>query len=144
MTTLWLRKLPISSEEVIAIDAEGMEKGGKFIHFNREAYFIPLKEINNKRFGTPLNNFRVSQLDHIDQGKPFVRLPSDEKPYLGPEGVSVTHPHLWAPEDMMVVCLAGLGIEGYKGRNRLELELEKTKARKEGRSLVPSEYLISS
>ena len=142
LTTLLLRKLPLSSEEVVAVDAEGIEKAEKFIHFNREAYFIPLKEINNKRFGTPLFDFRVSQLGSVLDGRPFVRQPRDEKPYLGPEGVTSSYQHLWAPEDMMVACLAGLGLEGYRGRNRLELELEKTRARKDKRSLVPSEYLI--
>ena len=83
-----------------------MEKQERFIHFNRETYLIPLEEVINKKFGTPLNNFQVFQLDRVENGIPYIKTPTHEPPYLGPEGFSVTHPHLWAPEDMMVNCLS--------------------------------------
>ena len=142
LSTLWPRRLPLFKDEVFPIDTEGMQKGERFIHFNREAYLIPLEEIAQKKFGTPLNNFEVFQLDRIENGVPRVKTPSYVQSYLGPEGVSVNHPHLWAPEDMMVNCLRSLNVAGYKGQRGLELELEKIKVRKEGRSLVPKEYLV--
>lgn len=144
LSTLWPRKLPLHGNEVVPIDTEGMEKQGKFIHFNREAYLIPLEEIVNKKFGTPLNKFEVYQLDKVESGIPQVKTPFYSQPYLGPEGVAVTNPHIWAPEDMMVNCLRSLDVAGYRGSDGLQLELEKIKSRKDNRSLVPREYLVNS
>ncbi|MBI2631636.1 hypothetical protein HYW75_01395 [Candidatus Pacearchaeota archaeon] len=117
---------------------------GEFRHFNRESFFIPLEEIIDKQFGTPLNNFRVFQLDRIESGTPYVKTPSYEPPYFGPEKVVVNNPHLWSPEDMMDNCLRSLGVHGYKGRGALQLGLQKIKARRDKKSLVPEEYLVKT
>lgn len=142
LSALWIKKIPVYSQEVIPIDSEGMMKGDRFIHFNREAYLIPVSEISGKNFGEPLQKFEVYQLDKTDNGIPVVKIP-DYKDFLGPEKVKVNNPHLWAPEDMMVSCLRNLNIECYKGKEGIELELEKTKAKKAGRSLVSKEYLTA-
>lgn len=144
LSTLWTRRLPLSSDEVVPIDTEGMVIKGEFRHFNRESFFIPLEEIIDKQFGTPLNNFRVFQLDRIESGTPYVKTPSYEPPYFGPEKVVVNNPHLWSPEDMMDNCLRSLGVHGYKGRGALQLGLQKIKARRDKKSLVPEEYLVKT
>ncbi len=47
---LFLRRLPLFSEEILPIDAEGMTKNdGRFIHFNRESYIISLDDLRGKK-----------------------------------------------------------------------------------------------
>lgn len=140
LTALQIRKLPLSVEDVIPIDAEGMiSNEGNFIHFNRESYFLRQDELERKDFGEILKNPRVYQTK-IENGVPRVFTPEYREPLYGPEKILVRHPHVWAPEDMLVTCLDGLGVDGYKGR-KYEIELWKTKTKLEGKSLLPSDVL---
>lgn len=52
------------------------------------------------------------------------------------------NPHIWAPEDLLTTCLDGLGLEGYKGKKH-DMELWKLKSRRNGKSLIPQEFLAS-
>jgi hypothetical protein len=135
-----VRLMPISSEEILPIDTEGMMKGDRFIHFNRESYFIPLSDLQNKPFGTPMTNPRVYQ-SRIENGVPVVYTPEYQKPFLGPDGVEVTRPHIWAPENHTTVCLDALGVPGYFGK-RLDIELWKNQCRLNGTPMVPEEFLV--
>jgi len=139
LTALQIRKLPLSAEDIIPIDTEGMVKDGKFVHFNRESYVISKEEISNKPFGTILEAPRVFQTSIIDN-KPNVYTPSYNPPYLGPDRIPVISPHVFAPEEMLTACLDGLNVEGYKGK-KLEIELWKEKTKLEGRSLLPEKVL---
>ncbi|MBR9704938.1 hypothetical protein GOV12_05990 [Candidatus Pacearchaeota archaeon] len=132
-----IRKIPFSSQEVLPIDAEGMPKGDKWLHFNRESYLIHPDEIKNKSFGTPLDNPRVFQTQIIS-GQPIITTPDYNPPFLGPDAIEVIHPHIWAPENHLTVCLDALEVPGY---NRLRCELEKEKQKLEGKSLIPDEFL---
>ena len=144
---LFLRRLPFSSEEVLPVDAEGMMKGNRFIHFNRESYMVSLEDLRGKKpFESILENAEVYQTKIVD-GIPQVFTPEYSPPFEGPESakisdpVQVIHPHVWAPENHLTVCLDALGVEGFKGR-RFEIELWKDKCVLEGRKLV-SRSLIS-
>ncbi|MDO8509321.1 MAG: hypothetical protein Q7S27_06600 [Nanoarchaeota archaeon] len=141
LTALQLRKLPLSVEDVLPIDGEGMMKDGKFIHFNRESYFLSPHEITYKKFGEVLDNPRVFQT-RIINGMPEIYNPQYSSPYLGPENLKVIHPHVWAPEDMLVTCLDGLGISGYKGK-KLEIEMIKTMNKLNKKNLIPEINLES-
>lgn len=141
LSALWLRKFSVSSEEVLPVDAEGMMKEGRFKHFNRESYFVSLDEIALQPFGTPLQSPRVFQT-RIEDGKPIIYTPQSLPPYYGPENVMVKHPHLWAPDDLMVACFAGLDIVNYRGKNRLDLELWKMQMKRTGRPLISEEFLV--
>lgn len=137
-----IRLMPFSSDEVLPIDAEGMMIKGQFKHFNRESYLVAVCDVANKVFGTPLENPRVYQT-RFEGGMPIVYTPEygrDQTPFLGPDGVQVTHPHIWAPENHTTVCLDALGVEGYKGR-RLSTELWKNQCKVSGKSMVPEEFL---
>ncbi len=140
INALQIRKLPLSVEDILPIDAEGVVKDDKFIHFNREAYFISLEEIKNKRFGTILEYPQVFKTD-IKNKIPNIFVPTYEKPYLGPDKVKVINPHLWAPENLLSTCLDALAIEGYKSQKH-NIELWKIKTKLEGKSLVPKEVLV--
>lgn len=135
-----IRLMDFSSEEVLPVDAEGFMKSGVFRHFNRESYFIKKSEVSNKIFGTPLLNPRVFQTK-IEKNLPIVYAPDYSKPFLGPDGLEVTHPHIWAPENHTTVCLDALDVSGYAGK-RLEIELWKNRCKLEGKSMVPEEFLI--
>ncbi len=142
LSLMQVRLMPFSSEEVLPIDAEGMMKQGRFIHFNRESYLILFSEVSGKGFGTPLKDFRVYQT-RFEGGKPIVYTPEytrEHIPFLGPDGVFVTHPHIWAPENHTTVCLDALGVPGFAGR-RLAIELWKNQCKVSGESMVPEEYL---
>lgn len=130
-------RLPFSSEEVRPIDTEGTEKDGKFIHFDRESYVINKSEIENKKFGHVLKNPKVYKT-RIENGKPTFYRPQYSEPYLGPNGVQVTNPHVWAPEDMLCRTLNAIGVEGYKW---MEMELWKEKMKLEGKSILPASVL---
>lgn len=138
-TLMQIRMLPFSSEEVIPIDAEGMAKDGKWIHFNRESYMLKFSDVENKSFGTPLENPRVSQTK-IKEGIPSVYVPEYKEPFLGPDGIAVSHPHIWAPENHTTVCLDALCIRGYY-KKRLDIELWKEKCKLEGKSMIPPQFL---
>lgn len=135
-----IRLMDFSSEEVVPVDAEGFMKAGAFKHFNRESYFIKRSDVADKQFGTPLLNPRVFQTE-IQNNLPRVYTPNYSKPFLGPDGVEVTHPHIWAPENHTTVCLDALGIPGYNGR-RLDIELWKNRCKLEGKPMVPEEFLV--
>ena len=140
INSLQIRKLPFSSEEVVPVDAEGTpKKDGGWNWFNRESYMIPISSIENRPFGSILENPRVYQT-RIVNGIPEVYTPEYNPPYLGPgielvlkDGsslpgirapVEVTHPHLFAPENLLATVLDGLGVGGYKGR---KVHIEKWK-----------------
>ncbi len=139
LTALQIRKLPLSVEEVFPIDAEGMIKDGRFVHFNRESYVLSKEEVSNKQFGTILENPRVFQTRITDDIRIYT--PSYNPPYLGPDKTPVTSPHVFAPEDMLTACLDALQIQGYKGK-KLEIELWKEKTKLEGSSLLPEAVLV--
>jgi len=137
LNVLDVLKLPFSSKEVMPIASEGTEKDGKFIHFNQESYVIHTSEIANKPFGCILENPKVYKT-RIEKGKPIIYRPDYAEPYLGPDGVQVTDPHVWAPEDMLVRTLNAIGVEGYKW---MEMELWKEKMKLEGKSILPASVL---
>jgi len=135
-----IRLMPFSSEEVLPVDTEGMMKGDRFIHFNRESYFINLADVANKPFGTPLLNPRVYQ-SRIENGIPIVYTPEYKMPFLGPDGVEVTRPHIWAPENHTTVCLDALGVPGFSGK-RLDIELWKDRCKLQGTPMIPDEFIV--
>lgn len=133
--------VPFPSTDIYPIDAEGMNgKDGNFIHFNRESYLIPLSEIANKPFGTPLKNFEVFQTK-IEKGIPHIYTPEYTAPFYGPDEKIVTHPHLWAPENHTIVCLDALGVSGFAGK-RLNIQLWKERCTLTGESMIPEEFLV--
>lgn len=134
-----IRTLPFSSKEVLPLDAEGMMKNGRFIHFNRESYIIGLDELMNKEFGDALENPEVHQVRVID-GEPHFYSPTYHSPYLGPGAIEVTHPHIWAPNNLLTRALDALGVESYKGKWK-EIELKKETYRLQGRSLISPRFL---
>lgn len=136
-----VRLLPVSSDEVSPIDAEGMIKSGKFLHFNRESYIIDQKEIENREFGSVMQSPEVYRT-RIDGGIPKLFVPSYELPYLGPDKVLVASPHIWAPDNILVVGLDALAVAGFKGK-KLEIELWKERMKFEGKSLIPKDSLAN-
>jgi hypothetical protein len=142
LSLMQIRKLPFSSEEIFPVDAEGMMgKDGKYIHFNRESYFISLSELANKPFGTPLENPRVYKTAISQDGIPSVYSPSYSQPFFGPDEKKVKNPHLFAPENHFTVCLDALNVPGFKGR-RLEWQLWKEKCTRNNICMIPKEFLI--
>lgn len=141
---LQLRQLGISSEEIYPIDAEGMIKDSKFVHFNRESFLIHPSKIESLKFGYPLEN-QIAYKTNFKNGKPEV-YPYYPEEKLGPGATPVTHSFLWAPENLLCNCLDGLGVKGFAG-NKLQIELwkEKTiltdKNRSES-SLIPEQYKV--
>ena len=138
-----LRRFPVASEEVFPIDAEGMTKpDGKFIHFNRESYVVSPDEVKTNQsgtFGRILKNPRVFRT-RFENGIPHVYTPEYTEPFLGPDSVTVVHPHVWAPENVLCRALDALGVDGYKGR-WVEIELWKERSKLEGKSLLSEEVL---
>ncbi len=61
LNILQIRRLNISSNEIIPIDIEGFVKNGRYIHFNRESFLIHPSEIQSRGFCYPLENPRVFQ-----------------------------------------------------------------------------------
>ncbi|MFA5857134.1 MAG: hypothetical protein WC867_07255 [Candidatus Pacearchaeota archaeon] len=139
LSLMQIRLLPISSEEVLPIDGEGMMIKGEWKHFNRESYILSKEEVANKPFGTPLENPRVYQT-RIENGKPIVYNPVSQEPFFGPDLIEVTNPHLWSPENHTNVCLDALGVPGFKEK-RLLKELIKIKFKIAGHSLIPQEFI---
>jgi len=140
LSLMQIRKLPISSEEILPIDAEGViGKDGAFVHFNRESYLIPLSELANKLFGTPLENPRVYQTQLTNPR--VVYHPSYSQPFYGPDEKKVTNPHLFAPENHFTVCLDALDVPGFKGK-RLDWQLWKEKCTRDKVCMIPSEFLV--
>ncbi len=141
LSLMQIRKLPLSSEEVLPIDAEGMMgQDGRYIHFNRESYLIPLSELGNKAFGTPLKNPRVYKTKISLSGIPWAYNPSYSQPFYGPDEKIVNYPHLFAPENHFTVCLDALGVPGFKNR-RLDWQLWKEKCTLDNVSMIPEEFL---
>jgi hypothetical protein len=122
LNALYRREVPLSSEEILPVDAEGMPKNGTWFHFNRESYFFDPRELIGVTFGTPIDDPLVYKTDFVMVGGervPIPRLQIDadyQKPYLGPEKIPVTHPHLFAPEDQFRRHLDALGVVGCAGR----------------------------
>ncbi len=134
----------IDSDSVTPIDAEFMrDKSGKIVFFNRESYLLPLADLNGLAFGDPLQDPTVYRTEWRSCGwtgnQPFPTLqtresykPQPEKTgdaerqFFGPDMKPVSHPHIWAPDDMLIRVLDGLGVSGYKGR-WAEIQLEKEK-----------------
>lgn len=157
LNALQIRRLPFSSSEVLPIDAEGMPHNGNWKWFNRESYIIGLEELVGKPFGSALDNPRVFQT-RINNGIPEIYAPEYGPPYLGPgielvmkqgipqqgirDTVEVTDPHIWAPENLLVTCLDGLGVDGYKGR-KLQIERWKEVCALSGKHFLPSGVLVS-
>lgn len=146
LNALQIRELPFSSDEVLPVDAEGMWKGDQWLHFNRESYIIDPAEIAGKLFGVILPNPRVYRTAFIDTTYGRVPLPTLQKiedypqPYLGPDKVSVVHPHIWAPEDLLRRAMDASGIEGYAGK-WIDWELWVERSKKDGKSLLPDDVL---
>lgn len=141
LNALWVRKFPFSSEEILPIDAEFIETKSELLHLNRESYIIDIKEIAKKSFGDPLTNFKVFKTKEIVNGIPKVYSPEYLSPYTGPGGLEVIHPHLWAPDNLLVKCLNVLGVEGY---NWVEIEKWKETTIRDHKSLLSHELLKSS
>ena len=155
LNALQIRRLPFNSDDVLPVDAEGMPTQAGWNWFNRESYMLPLEDIAGKPFGHILDNPRVYQTRIVD-GVPQVYVPAYEPPFLAPgiglvrkDGkalpgvrapIEVIHPHVWAPENLLVMCLDGMGIEGYRGR-KLHIELWKERCVLEGNQLLPDAVL---
>ena len=131
--------VPFPSSLIYPIDAEGITRDGKFIRFDRETYLIPLSEIANKQFGTPLKTFEVYQA-RIENGTPEVYTPEPTKPFYGPDEKIVTHPHIWAPEVHTTTCLDALRVSGFAGR-RVAIQLWKERCVLNKESMIPREFL---
>ncbi|MEK6913948.1 MAG: hypothetical protein AABW47_04750 [Nanoarchaeota archaeon] len=142
LTLMQVISVPFPSTKVYPIDAEGTTApDGNFIHFNRESYLIPISEVANKQFGTPLKNFEVFQTRIDEKGIPHVYTPKYAEPFYGPDEKAVTHPHLWAPENHTTVCLDALGVPGFAGK-RLDIQLWKERCALSGESMIPEEFLV--
>lgn len=137
LNALQLRRFPLSSDEVLPIDAEGMMTDGKFVHLNRESYLIDLTELAGKRFGDVLTSPEVYQT-RIENGSPVIFTPDYDAPFLGPDKVPVTDPHIWAPENLLTRTLDALGVGEY---NWMKMELWKERSKFENSSLLPREVL---
>ncbi len=120
LNALWIRDFPLSSDEVLPVDAEGMMKGDKFIHFNRESYILDPRELSYRAFNDALKNPQVftTNFEEVEGRKvPRPTKKTDyERPYLGPDKVEVVNPHVFAPEDLLRRTLDALGIEGFTGQ----------------------------
>ena len=138
LNALWVRKFPLTSDEVLPIDAEGAFKDANFVHFNRESYLVSLDEIRHMRFGSVISFPRVYQTKFDSQGLPQIFTPEYTEPNLGPGKIQVINPHIWAPENLLTRTLDSLGVAGY---NWLDVELWKEGSKLEGKSLLPEEVL---
>jgi len=134
---LHLRRLAISSEEVYPVDAEGMEKKGQFIHFNRESYLVNPHDFAGIPFGSIMHDPIVFQTV-FKNGMPIVYTPEYQKPFKGPDGVDVIDPHVWAPDNQIARYFDALGVKGY---NWIAMELWKERLKLKGQSLLPDDVL---
>lgn len=138
INALHLRRIPISSEEVYPIDAEGMVKEDRFIHFNRESYLINPQDMAEMRFGDIIQNPLVFQT-RIQDGRPNIYTPEYNEPFDGPDGIKVVDPHIWAPDNQVTRYLHALGIDGY---NWIKMELWKEKTKQGRKDLLPGKVLF--
>jgi hypothetical protein len=137
LNALQLRRHPLSSDEVLPIDAEGMFRGGAFVHFNRESYVLDLDRLRDLRFGSVLPDPEVHQT-RVEGSSPVIFRPEYTQPYLGPDKVPVIDPHIWAPDNLLARALDALDVRGF---NWMEIELWKERLKLEGNSLLPEKVL---
>ncbi len=142
LNILQIRRLNISSKEVVPVDTEGVFKEGRYVHFNREAFLLHHSEIADIGFAEPLENPRVYQSGL--GGRYPVVYSEEPKEFLGPGKTPVTHPYLFAPDNLMTVGLDALHVLGYRGNKlRTELWKEQTILKDSQRSeaaLIPQQY----
>ena len=125
---LQIRQFPLSSQEVRPIDAETFH--GQ--HLNRESYLIGLEDV--VPFGQPLPHPQVYQTQ-IKDGIPHLVPVTKEPPHFGPDLVETEHPHLFAPDDMLVRLLDALAVPSYNS-NWMQIELWKESTKLAGESLL--------
>jgi len=142
LNILQIRKLDIASDEVLPVDAEGMFKDGKFMHFNRKSFIIPFNTIVNQDFGHPLVNPQVYQT-RLGNSEPEIYTP-EPKEFLGPGATPVTHPYLFCPENLLTVSLDALGIEGYDGEKLYTERWKDETLHEQGTEagLIPPQFLV--
>lgn len=129
----------ITADEVQLVCAEFRNTPAGPVHIPEEGYLLPLSQFETLKFGTPIENVEMF-LATFNSGKIEVLKPEPLE-YLGPERVAVNHPHLFAPDDQLVHVLGGMGIGEYAGKGRLQVELLKILARKEGKTLLPEDVV---
>lgn len=127
---LQIRRIPLSSEEIVPIDAETFQ--GR--HLNRESYLLHRENLAHLRFGQALPAPEVYQT-RIVEGKPLVFAPKYAPPFLGPDALPASDPHLFAPDNMLVRLLDGLGVPGYQGK-WMDIELWKESTKLAGESFL--------
>ncbi len=128
----------ISSDEVIPLDFEYFENRGQLVHLQRESYLVPFRQLAG--FGEVLNYPTVYRAV-LNSGRLQITVPEYTKPYFGPDNLKVTHPHVFAPDEMLTSVLGGLGVKDYAGKKRLELELRKTQAALERKNILPPDVI---
>ena len=140
LNALWIRQFPLSSEEVVPVDAEGNPKpDGTFSHFNRESYVLDPHTLGP--FGSILKNPIVYQTKRpIVNGVPEMYTPEYREPFLGPDKVEVTDPHVFGPEDLLCRTLDALGVPGYENQ-WVVIQRNKECAIRDRRSLLPDDVL---
>ncbi|MBI4019018.1 MAG: hypothetical protein HY364_02070 [Candidatus Aenigmarchaeota archaeon] len=121
MTLLQGFYLPIHSDEIEAIDAEGMNREGRYERFGREIYFIDAERPG--RFGSAIKNPRVRK-SRIDKGMPFFYTPDYTPPYKGPDLTDAGSPHVFAPDNLLSRALDAVGAEDYAGK-WMEISVDK-------------------
>jgi hypothetical protein len=98
-------------ENILPIDAEGMEKEGRFIHFNREIFVFDRRDLEGMKYG-----------DRIPNAIAY-RLNAQKEPELQPEA-KAPEPYIFRPDDALTRMLYGTGV--WKG-NWIEGEIEREK-----------------
>ncbi|MFH0977823.1 MAG: hypothetical protein V1837_00840 [Candidatus Woesearchaeota archaeon] len=115
-------QLQIDSTEIMPVDMEGKQSEDGYERFNRESYLAKMETL--PRFGKPLKDFEVFQAK-IEAGKLIPDIPAYKGTiFNGPEGIQVEHPHIFAPDDMLVRVLDALGAKEYEGK-WMQIEKEK-------------------
>ncbi len=129
---LYVRKLSVSSEEIVPIDAEGILENDRLRRFNRESYRLKIPDLHKLKLGDVLTSPSVYKAEIIPEGKPVVEVPGYSTPYQGPDGLVVKDPHIFAPDCMLTRILDALSVEGYIGKwMKIALWREETKLRNE-------------
>ncbi len=142
ISVILFRKLPLHSQEILPVDAEGMmSKDNKFIHFNRESYIVDPKDIP-ARFGFPLKNAKSYQTLFLKDGEPKVYEIEHEPPFYGPDKVRVNDPHIFAPDDLLAKVVGILIWDKYD--YWIDEELHKIESKLQNKSLVPEQFLIKA
>ena len=127
----------LASTDVIPFDAEGIVNENKpFIHFKRESYFI--HPDTDLEIGHPMDVANVFQLqaDCTRDMCPSYTNP----PYVGPDKVQVTKPHIFYPDGHLTRVLDGLGFKNFEGR-WMDIEKQRCEAKLEGKTLINPAYL---